>query len=308
MRTKQVHTGAMVAHLWATRAQESARTRTGSFYFDKDTIYSYGAHFPIARHVERNDQRYTLVTTKTSSVATANHAYQVQMALRSHDVIMCRDLGVADTTSYHAKNVEDMQNMFNAMLLKADRARSNMATYVNKAGEYANNFQRYIDFFELTAKPLILPYDFRERAMETDAAVKARVKERDVQIITNTLDMLCYWKRGASALREHFKDVSDSPHYNMYKVPVALRVHEDGEQIETSHGAQIPIEHAYKVWQVVSRLREGKQTYTANGHTLHAGPFAVQSIDEHGTLRAGCHTIDYAAMLELATQMNWNVT
>ncbi len=36
-----------VAHLWANRSRQSAK---GShFYFEGDTIYSYGSHFPIAR-------------------------------------------------------------------------------------------------------------------------------------------------------------------------------------------------------------------------------------------------------------------
>ena len=55
-RTRHVYPVDMVAHLWAHRAQESAPQR-GNFYFDGDTIYSYGSHFPIARHVKHKGAR-----------------------------------------------------------------------------------------------------------------------------------------------------------------------------------------------------------------------------------------------------------
>ena len=53
-RTRYVYPSDMVAHLWANKSQDSARESGGRFYFVGDTIYSYGSHFPIARHVENS--------------------------------------------------------------------------------------------------------------------------------------------------------------------------------------------------------------------------------------------------------------
>ena len=50
-RQKHVFDTGEVSHLWANRAQDEARNRQGNLYFTGDTIYSYGSHFPIARHV-----------------------------------------------------------------------------------------------------------------------------------------------------------------------------------------------------------------------------------------------------------------
>lgn len=48
-RTKQVFPRDEVAHLWAHKAQDSARDSSGSFFFTGSVIYSYGAHFAIAK-------------------------------------------------------------------------------------------------------------------------------------------------------------------------------------------------------------------------------------------------------------------
>ena len=70
-RKKHVfHTGE-IPHLWAHRTQDEARNRQGNLYFTGDTIYSYGSHFPIARHVSsETGERAILFTTGTHSVTT----------------------------------------------------------------------------------------------------------------------------------------------------------------------------------------------------------------------------------------------
>src|SRR5262249_44911174 len=75
--TKQVHTPANVAHLWAHQTQDSARNPGGTLYFRGATIYSYGDHFPIARLC----RGAVLFTTRTYSVTTARHIKIVRQAI-----------------------------------------------------------------------------------------------------------------------------------------------------------------------------------------------------------------------------------
>lgn len=49
-RQKNVYKTAEIPHLWFHKTQQSARNH-GNLFFDGDTIYSYGYHFQIARHV-----------------------------------------------------------------------------------------------------------------------------------------------------------------------------------------------------------------------------------------------------------------
>ena len=54
-----------IAHLWANQLQDEARNSgSGNFYFDGDVIYSYGSHFPIAKHVvNAKGEKAVLFTT-----------------------------------------------------------------------------------------------------------------------------------------------------------------------------------------------------------------------------------------------------
>jgi hypothetical protein len=57
---------------WADRAQPEGRR--GNVYFDGETCYSDGPHFPIARHVPgTNGQPGILFNRDRYSVSTARH-------------------------------------------------------------------------------------------------------------------------------------------------------------------------------------------------------------------------------------------
>jgi hypothetical protein len=82
-RLKRVVDTAMVAHLWAHQAQDGARNPHGNLYFHGDTIYSYGNHFPVARHVRnKRGERAVLLTTRRYSSTTSGHASVVEGACR----------------------------------------------------------------------------------------------------------------------------------------------------------------------------------------------------------------------------------
>lgn len=80
-RQKQVFPRNTVAHLWAHKAQDSARDPSGNFYFSRRTIYSYGSHFAIAHilsdecgpefagRVLWNDATYSNTTSKMQRIA-----------------------------------------------------------------------------------------------------------------------------------------------------------------------------------------------------------------------------------------------
>src|SRR5260370_7685600 len=68
-RKKHVFDTGEIPHLWAHRTQDEARNRQGNLYFTGDTIYSYGSHFPVARHVTNPaGERGALFTTPTYTV------------------------------------------------------------------------------------------------------------------------------------------------------------------------------------------------------------------------------------------------
>jgi hypothetical protein len=72
-----------VVHCWAHQTQSEARTPgRAHLYFRGDTIFSYGPHFPIARHVKTADGKpAVLFTTDTYSVTTARHICETRGAI-----------------------------------------------------------------------------------------------------------------------------------------------------------------------------------------------------------------------------------
>lgn len=81
-RTREVYPTNEIAHLWAHKTQSAARNPGKNFYFEGDTIYSYGSHFPIARHVVNAKGVPAIVFTQRSySVTTAKHINLVRRAI-----------------------------------------------------------------------------------------------------------------------------------------------------------------------------------------------------------------------------------
>ncbi len=83
-RKKCVFDTGEIPHLWVHRTQDEAGNRQGNLYFTGNTIYSYGPHFPIARHVTNEaGERAVLLTTATYSVTTSSHCSAVRSAIPS---------------------------------------------------------------------------------------------------------------------------------------------------------------------------------------------------------------------------------
>lgn len=50
---KKVVNAQTVVHYFANQTQNEARTPNNNFYFNNDTLYSYGSHFAIAKHFKQ---------------------------------------------------------------------------------------------------------------------------------------------------------------------------------------------------------------------------------------------------------------
>ena len=87
--TKTVFDNHGTAHAFASRSQESGRSANGNFYFEGDTLYSYGSHFPICRFYGD----VLLFTTDSYSVSTSAHITIAESATRQFEKVYLPDLG-----------------------------------------------------------------------------------------------------------------------------------------------------------------------------------------------------------------------
>jgi hypothetical protein len=306
-RKKHVFDTGEIPHLWAHRTQDEARNRQSNLYFTGYTIYSYGSHFPIARHVENDaGERAVLFTTATYSVTTSSHCSAVRSAIPSgipifHVPNVChgRYSGSELTADDHAGNLADYAARIEEHVVTSARARSSYAKEWNHehAARLRDEAIAYCAFFGLPIPniPEVPELDsdalnaIRKREAKR-AAEKAEQTKRDrAEAIVRQQELIANWRAGQ---------------YSgcLYDVPTMLRI--DGDEVLTSRGARFLVSHAKRALAFVRKVRESGQAYVRNGHTIHLGPYALDRIEPDGTVKAGCHVVCWEEIERIAPYLD----
>ena len=306
-RKKHVFDTGEIPHLWAHRTQEDARNRQGNLYFTGDTIYSYGSHFPIARHVTNDaGQRAVLFTTATYSVTTSSHCSAVRSAIPSgipvfHVPNVChgRYSGSELTADDHAGNLADYAERIEKYVITSARARSSYAKEWNNdhAVRLRDEAFAYCAFFGL---PVPNISEVRELDSEALTAIRKReakrtaekaeqTKRERAEAVIRQQELITKWRAGQ---------------YSgcLYDVPPMLRI--DGNEVVTSRGARFPVLHAKHGLAFVRKVRESQKAYVRNGHTIHLGPYAIDRIEPDGTVKAGCHVVSWEEIERIAPSLD----
>lgn len=115
------------ARRWAEQSGRGNKAKAGAIFYEGDTIYSYGHHYPIARHVVLKDsrRRITLHNSNWYSNSTNRHSDTVWWAAAT------RNSGIERDTQYRIEgdefdNVKTEASLRNAIKLteqhRLDRA------------------------------------------------------------------------------------------------------------------------------------------------------------------------------------------
>lgn len=328
--TKRVVNSGQVLHLWAHQAQDSARNGTGSVFFDGATCYSYGRHFPMATIHKRGGNTLVLATTATYSVTTAKHLGWMRRAVSHLPSVAVPDVNPAGLAA-HKANLADIGKRIAAQLGKAKRAMRvcNVEWRAEDARRLATDAAVYAAFFGMRGKvPAFPEADFaaaleRARAIESPDPVRdakrfkarearerartARLDKLRAQVIADNAADAEAWRAGTASrlnpgMAYYRLSRADRRALGYHPFPVMLRV--NGDEIETSKGARIPLDHAPRIWRLIESVRAAGREYVSNGHSERAGQFKIDRIDADGTLHAGCHVIEYAELARMAATLN----
>jgi hypothetical protein len=337
---RQVFPTGEIAHLWAHQTQANARNPQGNLYFKGPVIYSYRDSFPMARIVENSKgKRAVLYSTATYSVTTSQHQNQVRRSIPSAGkdampVFEVPSLGTDRYASYetlgpvaesvHTANLEYFVRQSRSELETSARARSNAQWLLNSALEYQTTARLYAKFFgckmprfsflptgpkleklraeyterkrkshEATSKAYATRRANRDRMWaERNAKWKAEREEQERFDALTLPERIAKWRNGEYA-------------YGRLGDTVLLRI--KGEEVETSLGARVPIDHARRALRLVRAVRRTGKAYQRNGHTFHVGHYAFYSITPDGTLTAGCHVIPWAEIARIADSLDGRV-
>ncbi len=307
-RQRQIFPSSEIPHLWMHQVQEEARNSNGTLYFSGPTIYSYGSHFPISRHVaNKHGKKAILFTTASYSVTTSGHCSAVRSAIPSGTPVF--NVPSVETSwggdPSHRKNLESYVTRATQALEKAARARKQYSVngYYREAIATRDEAIRYAEFFCLKAPkfpkfPAKHKLDNLRRelaALAAQRAAEARKREQEAQ------------RRRLEEAREQIERfrAGDPTTRTVYGIPPMLRI--VGDEVQTSLGASFPIEHARLGLRAVRKVRATGEEYRRNGHTIHLGHYAIDRIEPNGTVHAGCHVVKWDEIELIAPQLDPSV-
>lgn len=284
-----------VCHIWAQ--QTKPHGKAGNIFFEGATIYSYGRHFPMARFIEHRGRRAVLFTTDTYSNSTGTHLSGARKALHGLNVpvFACPPDITAppDSRKMQAHYAGETQSAVD----KATRARRYTDSYMDSARQLAETGNACAEFFGWRWR-LDVP------ALTPEYLAAAEAKRKAETAATKKRHAAAELKARKLADKARAAWIAGEYHgrCEVENGETLLRIR--GDIVETSRGAQVPVSHCARIWRLVRRIMASGTPYQRNGHTEHAGEFAIDSIAVDGTMRAGCHMIGFPELQRIAGLLN----
>jgi hypothetical protein len=287
-------THAHTAHVWAQQNEDTycGRSSDGRMFFEGASIFSYRSSWTIARFVtNKRGQRAVLFNSDTCSISTAKHTHHAHNAVRGLGFPVFelpnpeRDPDKEQTRRYFFDKLSHAINL-------VTHARTNAEWRMRDAERIANNANALSAFFGWRwrlKRPEWSPEfiaQAKTRAAKEKAKRAAETKRKEALRQADIKDRITAWLAG--------ENVSTWG----YAGPVLLRVL--GDNIQTSRGATVPVSHAKRAWPLIKACKESATAWRSNGHSLPIGHFNVDRIEADGTLKIGCHVIEYGELERIA--------
>lgn len=278
-----------VPHLWMHQTQESGRNSTGSLYFEGPTIYSYGPHFPIARHVQnKRSQGAILVTTRGYSSTTSGHIGSVRSAIPNGATVFYVPLENHDATVPFADYVESYQKRIDEHAKFAVKAKGRASEHYCNMLATTDQANAYCEFFGLRK---------RFKKPKNLAAIKATIEESERKRLEAAK------RREALVRREAQEKLARWLEGESVQVPSGLpeaylRIRDN--VVETSKGAHFPVDDAPRGIALARACRKRGREWQRNGETCPVGDYQIDRVYPNGDVRAGCHLVHYSEVERIA--------
>lgn len=281
-----------VAHYWANEVQEEGQA--GNMFFRNRTIYSYGHHFPIAKHY---DNGLILFTTRDYSVTTSGHKSIARSAVPYQAILYC----------YNPENPKDEQNLTSAIsdieynLKKAIKARSRKTWYLSEAEATYNQLQLLIKTFKIKGwkvpfynftQPGAITALIAERNKKAEAKRKRQAAKQRKQDKIDRVEFLEDVKKWRTSEIQSAYRVRHSRFINEADF---CRINWEDDLVESMRSANIPLKEAILA---LKRIKTGKPI---KGFKL--GHYTVISYDG-AALKIGCHNFPQAEIDYLMKELN----
>ena len=139
------------AHFWANNIQPSGKS--SNVFFEDSIIYSYGYHFPIAKHINDN---IILFTSKDYSVSTGKHKSNVLQSI-PHDkkVLTVPNVNIYNDRSnigLHTDNIKYYISEIKTNLKTSKRAWKYKTYYLQNVLKIQSELKEYLNIFKVKSK------------------------------------------------------------------------------------------------------------------------------------------------------------
>lgn len=285
--TKRVYSNSQeLIHVYANRALDNGRCSNMTIE-NTNKLFSYNT---IIAQWHNN----TLIINTTSySNTTSKQQGRLRYSANHINTIYVNHIGYS---SQELKPSIELQKNYEAEALrlfdKASRARSRKDDYIHQA---FNQLKEYQTFSALFGEKYTIKNEAELIAREKKKqakALKAR-KEADkaraiaeAERIAKQAENLILWRNG-NDIRDYFS-------------VMALRIKDN--TIQTSHGANIPIEHAIKAYPLLKKLHDSKKDVDLTSHSIKFGHYEMKAF-ANDCLIVGCHTIPFNEVSNIAKQL-----
>jgi hypothetical protein len=179
------NSNAQVFHLFANKLQDVAKTQNRNVFFDNDSIYSYGYHYKLGLHLDKNAM---LINNKGYSITTSKHISDLIQASRHKKLFYSQNVLIAEILP---RLEEYAKRVVNA---RKEETKADYISFINYIYNSFVDFQKYcidnkINKIYWSNNTIIRPIiDKRskeyKRATFIYDSIKGNIKELESQIKT----------------------------------------------------------------------------------------------------------------------------
>lgn len=281
-----------VAHLWANKHQDDARTPSGNLYFNSQGIFSYGSHFLIAKHVENSAGERAILMTKRNYSNTTNAQINIVKSAARH----IKQILVPNPDESQSDNFEKWYTEIRHIADRLANARK-PEKYVLQIEYVINEVKAYAGFFSCEVPEYLLAAgEIKDNAQYTEV-LKKETERRKIQEEKEQKERVRMLKIRLKEWRA-FK----TSYIKIYGSYDFLRFNKASNRVETSQRVEIPAEIAKTFYKVVLET-------IANGgckdcDMMLMERYEVKEINKD-FIKVGCHNITIKEIKSFTKKLGW---
>lgn len=334
-----------VAHAWAHDNYNRNGEINGSRVFATEhnrAIYSYGAHFCMARITDSVKFR-CLINSGTYSSSTSTHMRYVSSAASHMAQFECSTPDAEFHTIYDREMVKLISDIRDIDAAKSSQAemqarvdkraskrlassdlldgwlddRKNTVSYLtSKLIDRAKDLELFRKEFKITLKGrsrkvLLIRKKFASGDWSNVGVAEAKRAAREkIRLEKLRLEQA---KESEQREAENLVKWLAGEDVRMYhqRGAAKLRVFNhpvSGYRVETNQGAHVPVRDAWALWRIATRCKQkGESLCPDRDAPINLGCYRLDSVSSNGNVVIGCHRIPYSEMERIAGEVEKSI-